>query len=137
MPSANRRLRAIFRPEEQKAQQGARANDHGCHGSCSEQHEPRQPRSCLILNVRQTKMLFAISAFEWIFGAFVLGIAALGIGAAFQSSRKRSDARDSGGGDGATLGGQSAGCRDDSCGSSDAGDSGSDGGGGDGGGGGD
>src|SRR5215212_4038635 len=34
-----------------KAQQGARANDHGCHVSCSEQHEPRQPRSWLILNV--------------------------------------------------------------------------------------
>ena len=36
-----------------KAQQGARANDHGCHVSCSEQHEPRQPRSWLILNVRR------------------------------------------------------------------------------------
>jgi hypothetical protein len=35
-----------------QAQQGARANDRGCHVSCSEQHEPRQPRSWLILNVR-------------------------------------------------------------------------------------
>jgi len=37
----------------QTALQGARANDHGCHVSCSEQHEPRQPRSWLILNVSQ------------------------------------------------------------------------------------
>jgi hypothetical protein len=36
-----------------RAEQGARANDHGCHVSCSEQHEPRQPRSWLILNVGQ------------------------------------------------------------------------------------
>src|SRR5215208_1015261 len=35
------------------AQQGARANDHGCHDPCSEQHGSRQPRSWLILNVRQ------------------------------------------------------------------------------------
>src|SRR5688500_13057819 len=38
------------------AQQGARANDHGCHVSCSEQHETRQPRSWLILNVGQNMM---------------------------------------------------------------------------------
>src|SRR5437868_5368357 len=37
------------------AEQGARANHHGCHASCSEQHEPRQPRSWLILSVRQKK----------------------------------------------------------------------------------
>src|SRR5215217_7599237 len=43
----------ILSPNEKRAQQGARANDHGCHVSCSEQHEPRQPRSWLILNVRQ------------------------------------------------------------------------------------
>src|SRR5688500_2475829 len=36
-----------------RAEQGARANAHGCHVSCSEQHEPRQPRSWLILTVRQ------------------------------------------------------------------------------------
>jgi hypothetical protein len=35
------------------AQQGARANDHGCHDPCSEQHGSRQPRSWLILNVSQ------------------------------------------------------------------------------------
>jgi hypothetical protein len=35
------------------AQQGARANDHGCHDPCSEQHGSRQPRSWLILNVGQ------------------------------------------------------------------------------------
>src|SRR5215212_1709379 len=40
-------------PHDKTAQQGARANDHGCHISCSEQHEPRQPRSWLILSVRQ------------------------------------------------------------------------------------
>jgi hypothetical protein len=38
---------------EKEAEQDARANDHGRHASCSEQHEPRQPRSWLILNVRQ------------------------------------------------------------------------------------
>src|SRR5215204_2008170 len=43
------------------AQQGARANDHGCHVSCSEQHEPRQPRSWLILNVGQRTMKLDIS----------------------------------------------------------------------------
>jgi hypothetical protein len=80
-------------------------------------------------------MLSAISAFEWIFGAFVLGIATLGIGAAFQASRKRSDTRDNSGGDGGTLGGSEGRCLDESSGSSDSGDSGSDGGGGDGGGG--
>src|SRR5688572_1842761 len=46
-------LRGVSLPMRTKAQQGARANDHGCHVSCSEQHEPRQPRSWLILNVRQ------------------------------------------------------------------------------------
>jgi hypothetical protein len=43
--------------DEKTAQQGARANDHGRHASCSEQHEPRRPRSWLILNVRQKKMI--------------------------------------------------------------------------------
>jgi len=42
-----------FTSDEEEAEQGARANDHGCHASCSEQHESRQPRSWLILNVRQ------------------------------------------------------------------------------------
>jgi hypothetical protein len=42
----------IFAPNE-KAQPGARANDHGCHDPCSEQHGSRQPRSWLILNVGQ------------------------------------------------------------------------------------
>src|SRR5438034_3659983 len=38
----------------ERAQQGARANDRGCHVSCSEQHEPRQPRSWLIFDVRRS-----------------------------------------------------------------------------------
>jgi hypothetical protein len=40
-------------PEVKKAQQGARANDHGCHDPCSEQHGSRQPRSWLIFDVRR------------------------------------------------------------------------------------
>jgi hypothetical protein len=40
-------------PPNHTAQQGARANDHGCHDPCSEQHGSRQPRSWLILNVSQ------------------------------------------------------------------------------------
>jgi hypothetical protein len=51
----------VLPERNETAQQGARANDHGCHGSCSEQHEPRQPRSWLILNVRQ-KMMTLIDA---------------------------------------------------------------------------
>jgi hypothetical protein len=43
-------------PNPQSVQQGARANDHGCHDPCSEQHGSRQPRSWLILNVRQRSM---------------------------------------------------------------------------------
>ena len=35
------------------AEPGATANEHACHGSCSEQHAPRQARSSLSLNVRQ------------------------------------------------------------------------------------
>jgi hypothetical protein len=35
-----------------RAEQAARANDHGCHDPCSEQHGSRQPRSWLILSVR-------------------------------------------------------------------------------------
>src|SRR6266581_511731 len=38
-----------------KAQQGARANTTGCHGSCSEQHAPRQPVVWLTYDVRQKK----------------------------------------------------------------------------------
>ena len=41
--------------DEKRAEQGARANDHGRHASCSEQHESRRPRSWLILNVRRKK----------------------------------------------------------------------------------
>src|SRR5688572_7238955 len=41
----------------QSAEQGARANDHGCHEPCSEQHGSRQPRSWLILNVSQKKTM--------------------------------------------------------------------------------
>src|SRR5215204_5124221 len=43
--------------DEKRAEQGARANDHGCHASCSEQHESRQPRSWLILNVGRNMKL--------------------------------------------------------------------------------
>ena len=35
------------------AEPGATANKHACHGSCSEQHAPRQARLSLSLNVRQ------------------------------------------------------------------------------------
>jgi hypothetical protein len=49
---SSRRSKLLFR-NENGAQPGARANDHGCHASCAEPHEPRQPRSWLILNVRQ------------------------------------------------------------------------------------
>ncbi len=35
------------------AEPGATANEHACHGSCSERHAPRQARSSLSLNVRQ------------------------------------------------------------------------------------
>jgi hypothetical protein len=35
------------------AEPGATANEHACHGLCSEQHTPRQARSSLSLNVRQ------------------------------------------------------------------------------------
>src|SRR5829696_5159644 len=44
------------------AEQGARANDHGCHDPCSEQHGSRQPRSWLILNVRQKTHALPYSA---------------------------------------------------------------------------
>src|SRR5437762_9372698 len=37
----------------EKAEQGARANTTGCHGSCSEQHAPRQPVVWLTYDVRQ------------------------------------------------------------------------------------
>src|SRR6266700_8420036 len=37
----------------QKAEQGARANTTSCHGSCSEQHAPRQPAVWLIFDVGQ------------------------------------------------------------------------------------
>jgi hypothetical protein len=36
-----------------RAEQAARANDHGCHDPCSEQHGSRQPQSWLILSVGQ------------------------------------------------------------------------------------
>src|SRR5438045_9339476 len=48
--------RALEKATREKAEQGARANDHGCHDPCSEQHGSRQPRSWLILNVRQNTM---------------------------------------------------------------------------------
>src|SRR5215217_6683299 len=59
-----------------EAEQGARANDHGCHASCSEQHGSRQPRSWLILNVRQrmkAKVIAIISGAIWtLIAAFIL-----------------------------------------------------------------
>src|SRR5215208_3903669 len=45
------------------AQQGARANDHGCHDPCSEQHGSRQPRSWLILNVSQEILMSTAKTF--------------------------------------------------------------------------
>jgi hypothetical protein len=41
--------------DERRAEPGARANDHVRHASCSEQHEPRRPRSWLILIVGRRK----------------------------------------------------------------------------------
>ncbi len=38
------------------AEPSATANEHACHGSCSEQHAPRQARSSLSLNVSQKNM---------------------------------------------------------------------------------
>jgi hypothetical protein len=35
------------------AEPGATANEHACHGLCSEQHTPRQARSSLSFNVSQ------------------------------------------------------------------------------------
>ena len=48
-------LLPITNTDAQKAEPGARANDHGCHDPCSEQHGSRQPRSWLILNVGRKK----------------------------------------------------------------------------------
>jgi len=42
----------LYHPNH-SAEPCARANDHSCHGSCSEQHAPRQLRSRLIFNVGQ------------------------------------------------------------------------------------
>src|SRR5437764_1315199 len=42
-----------FPTNEERAEPGARANDHRRHASCSEQHESRRRRSWLILNVRR------------------------------------------------------------------------------------
>ena len=39
--------------KNEEAEPGATANEHACHGLCSEQHTPRQARSSLSLNVRQ------------------------------------------------------------------------------------
>src|SRR5687767_9053286 len=50
----------LRRRYEPNAQQGARANDHGCHDPCSEQHGSRQPRSWLILNVRQKRHVISL-----------------------------------------------------------------------------
>jgi hypothetical protein len=41
------------KPNPYWAEPGATANEHACHGLCSEQHTPRQARSSLSLNVRQ------------------------------------------------------------------------------------
>src|SRR5215216_316821 len=59
--SLSRMVNRVSLRQPNEAQQGARANDHGCHDPCSEQHGSRQPRSWLILNVRQRRMLFSRS----------------------------------------------------------------------------
>jgi len=41
------------RHKPHRAEPGATANERACHGSCSEQHAPRQARSSLSFNVRQ------------------------------------------------------------------------------------
>ncbi len=48
-----RRQNEWIRFKNHWAEPGATANEHACHGSCSEQHAPRQARSSLSLNVRQ------------------------------------------------------------------------------------
>ena len=47
--------------ERRKAQQGARANTTSCHGSCSEQHEPRQLAVWLTYDVRQIRSMLSPS----------------------------------------------------------------------------
>src|SRR6186997_1162202 len=65
-----RHVEAYARRCARTAQQGARANDHGCHDPCSEQHGSRQPRSWLILNVGQKmKRLAAIVTACLVFAA--------------------------------------------------------------------
>jgi hypothetical protein len=46
----------VLLPQIQTAQQGAKANDYGCHDPRSEQHGSRQPRSWLILSVRRNRV---------------------------------------------------------------------------------
>jgi hypothetical protein len=56
-----REVLRVFGVAREKAQQGARANDHGCHDPCSEQHGSRQPRSWLIFDVGQMRALAFIA----------------------------------------------------------------------------
>ena len=49
------------------AEPSATANERACHGSCSEQHAPRQARSSLSLNVRQNLWIRQLSSlFPWL-----------------------------------------------------------------------
>jgi hypothetical protein len=50
----------IERHNPYRAEPGATANEHACHGSCSEQHAPRQARSSLSFNVRQNLLHFVL-----------------------------------------------------------------------------
>ena len=71
----------------EEAQQGARANDHGCHDPCSEQHGSRQPWSWLILNVRQSKMRHSTSI---VVGTLLVSVYAGSLVCALRSEGKRS-----------------------------------------------
>jgi len=69
--------------ENHGAQPGIRANDHSCHGLCSEPHEPRQRTECLIYNVGQkmkirTKTILAGIASSVALVVFSFGILEMG-----------------------------------------------------------
>jgi len=73
----SRALRDSDVPLSQEAQQGARANDHGCHDPCSEQHEVRQTRSWLILNVNQKPLPMKTPIKYVVVSAAIIVVAAL------------------------------------------------------------
>src|SRR5687767_7744331 len=75
-----------------RAEQGARANDHIRHVSCSEQHEPRRLRTWLILNVGRNMHLrvVIIAGFVALLGA---GCASVDRFAEFRRYEKEANGR--------------------------------------------